>query len=119
MIETWYNCDKKSNKKIAKLLHKSERTIRREINRVKVIVRNYDWTEKEEYSARAAQRKYEYGIICNKTVLFTLTEIMRRQEIIMELPNKETKTIANTLDKIERRYRSKFYSKFKSITFDN
>ena len=43
-------------------MHKSERTIRREINRGKVIVRNYDWTEKEEYSARVAQRKYEYGM---------------------------------------------------------
>ena len=62
MIETWYNCDKKSKSEIAKLLHKSERTIRREINRGKVIVRNYDWTEKEEYSARVAQRKYEYGM---------------------------------------------------------
>ena len=62
MIETWYNCDKKSKREIAKLLHKSERTIRREINRGKVIVRNYDWTEKEEYSARVAQRKYEYGM---------------------------------------------------------
>lgn len=237
MIETWYNCDKKSKKEISRLLHKSERTIRREINRGKVIVRNYDWTEKEEYSARVAQRKYEYGmtskgpelkldsdyklvkhieeeIIINKkspevvavqlkengfdieisgrtirnairsglifeklkqgkiiykkeynnknkekrvsklipaeksieyrpeeakerkvyghwegdlivgkqgtkTVLFTLAERMTRQEIIMKLPNKETKTIAKALDKIERKYGSKFYSTFKSITFDN
>lgn len=58
MIETWYNCDHKSKKEIAQLLHKSERTIRREINRGKVIVSNYDWTEKEEYSARIAQEKY-------------------------------------------------------------
>ena len=33
MIETWYNSDKKSKKEIAELLHKSERTIRREITR--------------------------------------------------------------------------------------
>lgn len=37
----------------------------------------------------------------------------------MKLPNKETKTIAKALDKIERRYGSKFYEVFKSITFDN
>ena len=37
----------------------------------------------------------------------------------MKLPNKETKTIAKALDKIERRYGGKFYSTFKSITFDN
>ena len=237
MIETWYNSDHKSKKEIAKLLHKSERTIRREINRGKVKIRGYEYEEKEEYSARIAQDKYEYGktskgpelkldsdinlvkhiekeIVDNhkspevvakelkkngfdieitgrtirnaikngivfekikqgkiiykkeynnknkeqrvsklipaeksiehrpeeanerkvygywegdlvvgkqgtKTVLFTLTERMTRQEIIMKLPNKETITIAKALDKIERRYGSKFYKMFKSITFDN
>ena len=237
MIETWYNCDHKSKKEIADLLHKSERTIRREINRGLVIVRGYMWEEKEEYSARIAQDKYEYGktskgpqlkldsdislvnhiereIVENhkspevvakelkvngfdieitgrtirnaiksgiifekvkqgkiiykkeynsknkerrvsklipaeksieyrpkeakdrnvygywegdlvvgkqgtKTVLFTLTERMTRQEIIIKLPNKETATIAKALDKLERKYRTKFYQMFKSITFDN
>ena len=47
MIETWYNQDKKSKKEIAKLLHKSEITIRREINRGKVIVKGYLWDGKE------------------------------------------------------------------------
>ena len=61
MIETWYNQDKKSKKEIAELLHKTERTIRREINRGKVIIRGYEWEDKEEYSARIAQDKYEYG----------------------------------------------------------
>ena len=61
MIETWYNKDKKSKKEIAALLHKSERTIRREINRGKVKIRDYEYEEKEEYSARIAQDKYEYG----------------------------------------------------------
>ena len=237
MIETWYNSDHKSKKEIAELLHKSERTIRREINRGKVIVRGYEWEEKEEYSAQIAQEKYEYnktgkgpelkldkdikmvehieeqiikekkspevvakelnkygfnveisgktirngiksGEIFNKVkqgkiiykkeykekneerrvsklipaeksiehrpkeanerseyghwegdlvvgkqgtkaVLFTLTERLTRQEIIMKLPNKETKTIAKAIDKIERRYGSKFYKTFKTITFDN
>jgi IS30 family transposase len=54
-----------------------------------------------------------------KTVLFTLTERKTRQEIIMKLPNKETKTIAKALDKIERKYKGKFYKMFKCITFDN
>ena len=237
IIETWYNQDHKSKKEIAELLHKSERTIRREINRGIVTIRDYDWTEKEEYSARVAQDKYEYGMTSKgpelkldsdidlvnhiekeikenhkspevvakelkdygfdieisgrtirnaiksgvifekikqgkiiykkeynnknkeqrvskmvpaeksieyrpkeallrnvygywegdlvvgkqgtKTVLFTLTERMTRQEIIMKLPNKETATIAKALDKLERKYRSKFYKMFKSITFDN
>ena len=43
----------------------------------------------------------------------TLAERTIRQEIIMKLPNKETKTIANTLDKIERIYRSKFIAHLK------
>ena len=62
MIETWYNQDKKSKKEIAELLHKSERTIRREINRGKVIIRGYEWEDKTEYSARIAQDKYDYGM---------------------------------------------------------
>lgn len=237
MIETWYNSDKKSKKEIAELLHKSERTIRREINRGLIKIKGYLWEDKEEYSAMIAQEKYEYGktskgpalkldqdinlvkhiekeirknkkspevvskqlkeygfnveisgrtirnairsglvfekleqgkIIYKKeyknknkekrvskqipaeksieyrpkeastrevygywegdlvigkqgtkTVLFTLTERMTRQEIIMKLPNKETKTIAKALDKLERKYKSNFYKMFKSITFDN
>lgn len=237
MIETWYNSDHKSKKEIAKLLHKSERTIRREIKRGLVTVKGYLWEDKIEYSARIAQDKYEYGMTSKgpelkldsdiklvehiekeikdnhkspevvakelkdngfdieitgrtirnaiksgiifekikqgkiiykkeynnknkehrvskqipaeksiehrpkealsrtiygywegdlvvgkqgtKTVLFTLTERMTRQEIIMKLPNKETATIAKALDKIERKYGSKFYKIFKSITFDN
>ena len=237
MIETWYNCDKKSKKEISVLLHKSERTIRREINRGLVKVLNYDLTDKYEYSARIAQRKYEYGMTSKgpelkldqdyklvkhiekeiyenkkspevvavqlseygfsiklsgrtirnaiysgiifdkvkkgkiiykkeyknknkekrvsklipaeksieyrpkeanirsvyghwegdlvvgkqgtKTVLFTLTERKTRQEIIMKLSNKETKTIARAIDKLERKYKGKFYNMFKSITFDN
>lgn len=237
MIETWFNSDRKSKNEIALLLHKSERTIRREINRGLVVIRNYDWTEKEEYSALIAQEKYEYnktakgpelildqdmdlvmhieeqikeekkspevvsnqlreygfetkisgrtirnaikqGMVFTKvkqgkiiykkeyvdknkerrvskmipaeksiehrpkeantreeyghwegdlivgkqgttTVLFTLTERKTRQEIITKLPNKQTITIAGALDKIERKYKRKFYKTFKSITFDN
>lgn len=237
MIETWYNSDHKSKKEIAELLHKDERTIRREIKRGLVIVKGYCWEDKEEYSALVAQQKYEYnktgkgpqmkldsdlklvehiekeiienkkspevivselkingfeiditaktirnaikkGEIFNKvkpdkiiykkeynnknkekrvsklipaeksiehrpkeantrkeyghwegdlvvgkqgtkTVLFTLTERKTRQEIIMKLENKKTETISKALDKLERKYKSKFYQMFKTITFDN
>ena len=60
MIERWFNKDKKSKKEIATLLHKSERTIRREINRGMVEIRGYCWEELTEYSAMVAQKKYEY-----------------------------------------------------------
>lgn len=237
MIETWYNSDKRSKKEISILLHKSERTIRREINRGIVKIRGYEYEDKYEYSAMLAQDKYEYNKtgkgptlkldqdiklvrhiekqikdekkspevvskqlgeygfnnkICGKTirnaiksglvfqqvkqgkiiykkeynnknrekrvskqipaeksiehrpeevnareiyghwegdlivgkqgtktVLFTLTERKTRQEIIMKLPNKQTKTIAKAVDKLEKKYKSKFYKTFKTITFDN
>ena len=52
MIERWHNIDKKSNKEIAELLDKSERTIRREIKRGLVIVKGYMWEDIEEYSEK-------------------------------------------------------------------
>ena len=47
MIERWYNQEHKSRSEIAKLLNKSERTMRREIKRGLVIVRGYYWEDKE------------------------------------------------------------------------
>ena len=61
MIERWYNQEHRSKEEIAKLLNKSDRTIRREINRGLVIVKGYMWEDKEEYSAQIAQEKYEYN----------------------------------------------------------
>ena len=60
-IERWYNIEDKKKIEIAKLLNKSERTIRREINRGKVIVKDSLWRDKEIYSADTAQRKYDYN----------------------------------------------------------
>ena len=54
-----------------------------------------------------------------KAVLLTLTERVSRFEIIIKLPNKETKTIAKAFDKLERKYEKEFYTIFRSITFDN
>lgn len=62
MIQRWINKDKKSNKEIGELLGKSERTIRRERNRGKVIVKDYDWKDKVEYSEIIAQEAYEYNL---------------------------------------------------------
>lgn len=75
-----------------------------------------------------ADRRSEYGhwegdlVIGKKTrgaVLFTLTERMTREEIIIKLPNKRAIEVSNALDKLERRYKKSFREKFKSITFDN
>ena len=62
MIQRWINKDNKSNKEIAKLLGKSERTIRRERKRGQVIVKDYTWEDKIEYSEMVAQDKYEYNL---------------------------------------------------------
>jgi transposase, IS30 family len=47
------------NSEIAKQINKSERTIRREIKRGTIQVKNSDWTYRYEYLADVAQRKYE------------------------------------------------------------
>ncbi len=62
MIERWHNKEGKSNKEIARLLDKNERTIRRELKRGFVITRTPDWIEREEYSADVAQEKYDYNL---------------------------------------------------------
>lgn len=237
-IERWYNIEHKKKTEIAKLLNKSERTIRREINRGKILIKDQLWRDKEIYSADTAQRKYDYNIkgkgpeikigadyelaeyiekgikkerkspeiliaeierkglkfkskisaktirngirkgyfmnlsqkdmIYNKTykeknkkkyssdrvpaeksidyrpeeanirkeyghwegdlvigiktkgaVLLTLTERKTREEIIMKLSDKTAESVSKALDKIERKYKRTFYTKFKTITFDN
>lgn len=237
-IERWYNIDKKSKIEIGKMLNKSERTIRREIQRGLVENRDSLWREKWVYSADIAEEKYQYGLkakgaelkigndyelvayiekgikeekkspeilvaeierkglkfkkrICAKTirntiklgmvfnikskdmiykkaykdkneekrvcskvpaeksieyrpkeansreeyghwegdlvigkstkgaVLFTLTERKTREEIIIKLANKKAKEVAKAIDKIEKKYKTIFYTKFKTITFDN
>lgn len=237
MIETWYNCDKKTKKEIAELLHKSDRTIRREINRGLVVVKDYEWRDKEEYSAQIAQDKYEYNKtgkgpelkldqdiklvkhiekeiienkkspevislelkdngfnieICGRTirnaikkgdvfenvnpkkiiykkeyknknkekrvskmvpaeksiehrpeeannrseyghwegdlvigkrkkgsVLLTFTERMTREEIIIKIKGKKTEYVVKAINRLERKFGKRFYTKFKTITFDN
>lgn len=239
MLERWHNRGKKSNKEIAELLGKSERTIRRELKRGKVKNLTTNLIEIEVYSADYAQEQYdaqlkwkgpkikigndyefveyiEKGIkkgkkspeilikeieinkleyktkvspktvrnwiksgdifnikdkdmiynkrykeknkwkkICDKippeksienrpkeanerseyghwegdlvvgkrsgkgAVLFTLTERKTREEIILKLANKKAENVTEALDLLERKHRSKFYQKFKTITFDN
>lgn len=53
------------------------------------------------------------------SALFTLTERMTREEIIVKIPGKKAEYVAQALDKIEKRYKGIFSDKFKTITFDN
>ena len=52
-------------------------------------------------------------------VLLTLTERMTREEIIVKIPGKNAEYVAMALDMIEKKYKKEFYTKFKTITFDN
>lgn len=59
------------------------------------------------------------GIKKRGAVLFTLTERKTREEIIVKIPGKKAEYVAQALELIERRYKKIFYTKFKTITFDN
>ena len=87
-------------------------------------------TSREEYrlSSKEANTREVYGhwegdlVIETKkrgSVLFTLTERKTREEIIVKIPGKKAEYVAQALDLIERKYKKIFYTKFKSITFDN
>ncbi len=76
----------------------------------------------------AANERSEYGhwemdliVSCKggKGALLTLTERMYRQEIIIRLPDKTQRAVKRALDRLERRYGSKFKKIFKTITTDN
>jgi len=54
-----------------------------------------------------------------KPCLLVLTERMSREEIILKMAAKTQACVKLELDKLERKYKSKFRKKFKSITMDN
>ena len=81
-----------------------------------------------DYRPKEANTRTEYGhwegdlvigIKKKGAVLFTLTERKTREEIIIKLADKTAEGVAKALDKLERKYKSNFYKKFKTITFDN
>ena len=77
----------------------------------------------EEANERREYGHWEGDLVIGKrergAVLFTLTERKKREEIIVKIANKEGKSVAKALDKIEKRYGKEFSKKFKTITFDN
>ena len=77
----------------------------------------------KEANNREVYGHWEGDLVIGKrekgAVLFTLTERQTREEIILKIKDKKARSIAKALDKIERKYGTKFYEKFKTITFDN
>ncbi len=72
------------------------------------------------------ERREEYGrweMDCvvgkGKACLLVLTERMSRKELIFKMSSKTQKCVIDVIDKLERRYKSKFQKIFNSITMDN
>ena len=100
----------------------------KEKNKDKVICEKIPPEKSIEYRTEEANGRKIYGhwegdlVIGTKksgSVLFTLTERMTREEIIVKIPGKKAEYVARALDIIERKYKKEFYNKFKTITFDN
>lgn len=76
-----------------------------------------------EINARNTFGHWEMDCVVGKqntrNVLLVLTERLTRYEIIFQLPNRKTETVVSQLNKLEKKYGSKFRKVFKSITVDN
>lgn len=101
---------------------------KRRHRRVRVAHNNIKGTSIEErpksVDKREAYGHWEMDCIVGKRggkgpVLLVLTERVTREEIIRKIPSKTQKSVCEALDKMERKLRGEFYTKFKSITVDN
>ena len=100
----------------------------KEKNREKTICEKVPAEKSIDYRPEEANTREEYGhwegdlVIGTKkrgAVLLTLTERKTREEIIVKIPGKKAEYVAKAIDLIEKKYKKEFYSKFKTITFDN
>lgn len=81
-----------------------------------------------DFRPKEANERSEYGhwegdLVVGKdgkgAALLTFTERMTREEIIFKIPSKHAVNVAKSIDKLEKKYKSNFKNKFKTITFDN
>lgn len=81
-----------------------------------------------DFRPKEANDRSEYGhwegdLVVGKdgkgAALLTFTERMTREEIIFKIPSKQAVNVAKSIDKLERKYKTEFKNKFKTITFDN
>lgn len=77
----------------------------------------------QEANERSEYGHWEGDLVIGKRkkgcVLLTFTERMTREEIIIKIKGKKTEYVVKALNTLERKYGKRFYSKFKTITFDN
>mgnify|MGYP000907111607 CR=1 FL=1 len=72
------------------------------------------------------ENREEYGhwemdcvVGSGKACLLVMTERKSRQELIYKMPAKTQECVIEVIDRLERRYKSKFQKIFKSFTMDN
>ena len=77
----------------------------------------------KEANGRSEYGHWEGDLVVGKdgkgAALLTFTERMTREEIIFKIPSKHAVNVAKAIDKLEKKYKSEFKNKFKTITFDN
>ena len=97
-------------------------------NKKKIVFAKIPADKSIEYRPKEANARSEYGhwegdLIVGKdgrgAALFTMTERLTREEIIMKMPSKHAKNVKRCLDVLEKKYGREFRKKFKTITFDN
>ena len=100
----------------------------KEKNKDKTVCEKVPAEKSIDYRPKEANTREVYGhwegdlVIGTKkrgSVLFTLTERKTREEIIVKIAGKKAEYVAQALDLIEKKYKEIFYTKFKTITFDN
>ena len=81
-----------------------------------------------DFRPQEANNRSEYGhwegdLVVGKdgkgAALLTFTERKTREEIILKIPSKHAVNVAKSIDKLERKYKTEFKNKFKTITFAN
>ena len=81
-----------------------------------------------DFRPKEANERTEYGhwegdLVVGKnnkgSALLTFTERLSREEIIIKIPGKKAEYVIEAMDNLEKKYKKEFYSKFKTITFDN
>lgn len=99
MIERWHNKEHKSNKEIAKLLNKSERTIRREIKRGLTINLTSELVEIEVYSADISNDEYKRNLEAKgqELKIGSNIEIIEKIEVMIKEEKKSPEVIAYEL----------------------
>lgn len=112
----------------ADLWQKHEKKKRKYKKVQKIALRNKSAKSIDERSVLVSNR-LEYGhwegdcvkgpLGGNTTSLFTLTERLSREEIIIRILGAKSDLIRQVMDNLEKKYASIFKNKFKTITFDN